>query len=107
LNPGYEQKAFTEDERRGTLRLIASGDARDDSVHLNQDVSLFASILEGGQEVERVMDAKRYAWIQVARGALALNGEKAEQGDGVVVVGESSLKIKAEEPAEILLFDLN
>ena len=106
LTPGYEQKAFTEDERRGTLRLIASGDARDDSVHLNQDVSLFASILDDDQEVERTMDANRYGWIQVARGSIAVNGEKAEQGDGVVIVAETALKIRAEEPSEILMFDL-
>jgi quercetin 2,3-dioxygenase len=106
LTPGYEQKAFTEEERRGQTRLIASGDGRDDSVHLNQDVSLYASILDAGQEVERVMDPTRYGWIQVARGAISVNGEKALQGDGVVVVGESNLKIKAEEPAEILVFDL-
>jgi len=106
LTPGYEQKAFSEEERRGQMRLIASGDARDDSVHLNQDVSLFASILDEGQEVEREMDSKRYGWIQVARGSITVNGEKAEQGDGVVVVGESNLKIKALEGTEILLFDL-
>lgn len=106
LTPGYEQKAFSDEERRGQLRLIASGDGRDDSVHLNQDVSLFASILDADKEVEREMDAQRYGWIQVARGSITVNGEKAEQGDGVVIVGESSLKIKAQEPSEILLFDL-
>jgi quercetin 2,3-dioxygenase len=106
LTPGYEQKAFSDEERRGQLRLIASGDGRDDSVHLNQDVSLFASILDATQEVEREMDAKRYGWIQVARGSVVVNGESVEQGDGVVVVGESNLRIKAQEPAEILLFDL-
>lgn len=106
LTPGYEQKAFSDEERRGQLRLIASSDGRDDSVHLNQDVSLFASTLDADQEVEREMDAKRYGWIQVARGSITVNGEKAEQGDGVVVVGESNLRIKAQEPAEILLFDL-
>ena len=106
LTPGYEQKAFTEEERRGQMRLIASGDGRDDSVHLNQDVSLYASILDVDQEVEHVMDAKRYGWIQVARGSIRVNGEKAEQGDGVVVVGETNLIIKAAEPSEILIFDL-
>ena len=106
LTPGYEQKAFTEEERRGNLRLIASTDGRDDSVRLNQDVSLFASILDSDQEIERAMDPARYAWIQVARGAISVNGENAEQGDGLVVVGESNLKIKAREDTEILLFDL-
>lgn len=106
LTPGYEQKAFSEEDRRGQWRLIASGDARDGSVHLNQDVSLFASILDAGQELERAMDSKRYGWIQVARGSIAVNGESAEQGDGVVVVGEENLKIRAQEPAELLVFDL-
>ena len=106
LTPGYEQKAFSEEERRGQLRLMASNDGRDDSVRLNQDVSLFASILDADQELERVMDPARYAWIQIARGAISINGENAEQGDGVVVVGESTLRIKAREDAEVLLFDL-
>ena len=107
LQPGYEQKAFSEDERRGQCRLIASNDGREGSVALNQDVSLFASILDAGQEVERTMDPARYGWIQVARGSVSVNGEDAGQGDGVVVVGESSLKTKARESAEILLFDLS
>ena len=106
LEPSYEQKAFSEDERRGQLRLIASEDGRDGSVTVHQDVSLFASILDAGQEVTREMDPMRHAWIQVARGAIDVNGEKAGQGDGVMVDGESGLRIKAEEPAEILLFDL-
>ena len=106
LAPGYEQKAFSEDERRGQLRLIASEDGREGSVLVHQDVSLFASILAGGDEVERVMDERRYAWLQVARGAVSINGEKAAQGDGAVVVGETGLRIKAEENAELLLFDL-
>lgn len=106
LTPGYEQKAFSEEQRRGQLRLIASNDGRDDSVTLNQDVSLFASILAAGEEVSREMDSTRYAWIQVARGAVDVNGETANQGDGAVVVAESNLKIRAQEPAEVLLFDL-
>ena len=106
LEPSYEQKAFSEDERRGQLRLIASENGRDGSVKVHQDVSLFASILDAEQQVERSMDQQRHAWIQVARGTITVNGEKADQGDGVIVTGESSLTIGAQEPAEILLFDL-
>jgi redox-sensitive bicupin YhaK (pirin superfamily) len=106
LEPAYEQKAFSEDERRGQLRLIASEDGREGTVQVHQDVSLFASILPPGGEVERAMDQQRYAWIQVARGAVDVNGERAEQGDGAVAIGESSLRIRAAEDAEVLLFDL-
>ena len=106
LDPGYEQKAFSEDERRDRLRLIASEDSRDGSVEVHQDVSLFASVLAAGDEVEHTMDERRYAWIQVARGAVEVNGESAGQGDGIVAVGESSLRIRAQQDAEVLLFDL-
>jgi redox-sensitive bicupin YhaK (pirin superfamily) len=106
LDPGYEQKAFSEDERRGRLRLIASEDGREGSVLVHQNVSLFASVLAAGDEVEHTMDQARYAWIQIARGAVEVNGEKADHGDGLVVVGESSLRIRAQEDAEVLLFDL-
>jgi redox-sensitive bicupin YhaK (pirin superfamily) len=94
LEPGYEQKAFSEDERRGRLKLIASDDGSDGSVVVHQDVKLFASIIPAGEQVEHTMDQQRYAWIQVARGAVSVNGEKADQGDGVMVA------------AEVLLFDL-
>lgn len=106
LEPGYEQKAFSEDERRERLRLIASEDGRDGSVQVHQDVTLYASILSAGKEVEHAMDERRYAWIQVARGAVTVNGEKADQGDGVVVAGEKNVRVSAEKDAEILLFDL-
>jgi len=106
LEPGYEQKAFSEEERRGQLRLIASEDGRESSVLVHQDVSLFASILSSGQEVEHTMDPLRHAWIQVARGSVEVNSQKADQGDGVVAAGESSLRIRAQQDAEVLLFDL-
>ena len=106
LEPGYEQKAFSDDERRGRLRLIASENGREGSVEVHQDVSLFASVLAAGAEVEHPIDPLRYAWIQVARGAVEVNGEQANQGDGVIAVSESSLRIRAQDDAEVLLFDL-
>ena len=106
LEPGYEQKAFTEDERRGKLRLIASDDGRDGSVTVRQDVQVFASLIDAGQSVTHDMNQARYGWIQVARGAITVNGQRAEQGDGAIAMGESSLEILAEQPTEILLFDL-
>jgi len=106
LKPGYEQKHFTADERRGRLRLVASVDGREGSVRINQDASVFASILDLDGSVEFETDASRYAWVQVARGSINVNDERLEQGDGAVVVGESSLKLVANEPAELLLFDL-
>ena len=38
LAPGYEQKAFSDDEKRGKLRLVGSRDGRDGSVTIHRDV---------------------------------------------------------------------
>ncbi len=106
LQPGYEQKAFSVDERRGTFRLIASEDGRDGSVTVHQDVTVFASILAAGEEVVHKFDPTRYGWIQIACGAITINGENLQQGDGAVINGESELKLLGHESSEVLLFDL-
>jgi quercetin 2,3-dioxygenase len=106
LDPSYEQKAFTEDDRRNNLRLIASSDGNEGSVVIHQDASVYASIIDEGVTVTRLMPETRYGWLQVARGAIDVNGEPADQGDGAVIVGESKIEIAARQPAEILLFDL-
>ena len=42
IAPGYEQKMFSTEDKRGRLRLIASRDARDGSVKIHQDASIYA-----------------------------------------------------------------
>ncbi|HSE24203.1 MAG TPA: pirin family protein [Pyrinomonadaceae bacterium] len=106
LTPGYEQKAFSTDERRDRFRLIASEDGREGSVTVHQDVSVFASVLDREKSVDYEISETRYGWLQVARGSLTINGDRIAQGDGVVIVGERLLSITAHEPSEVLLFDL-
>ncbi|MGB9199431.1 MAG: pirin family protein [Terriglobales bacterium] len=104
--PGYEQKSFPESEKRGQLRLIASRDGANGSVKINQDASLFVSLLSPGDEVKHALGEKRHAWVQVAQGEVELNGEKLLQGDGAAVSDETALTIKGAKDAEVLLFDL-
>ncbi|PYS87831.1 MAG: quercetin 2,3-dioxygenase [Acidobacteria bacterium] len=104
--PGYEQKFFADEEKRGRLRLIASPDGRDGSVTVQQDASLYAALLEPGPEVVYELRPDRHAWVQVARGTVELNGQELGQGDGAAVSDEERLTFAAREPAEVLLFDL-
>jgi len=104
--PSYEQKAFPNDEKRGKLRLIASPDGKDGSVTIHQDARLYVSLLAPGQEVSHSLGQGRYAWLQVAKGAVELNGQTLRQGDGAAVEREPKLTIKGLEEAEVLLFDL-
>jgi hypothetical protein len=106
LQPSYEQKSFPEEEKRGKLRLIASRDAQDGSVKINQDAKLYVSLLKPGEEVSHDFGQGRHGWLQVARGAVELNGKKLGQGDGAAISEEKKLSIKGTENAEVLLFDL-
>jgi quercetin 2,3-dioxygenase len=103
LRPSYEQKNFQSEELRGKLRMIAARDPVDDAVKVHQDMRLFATRLEG-ETVKHHLDLRRFAWIQVARGEIKLNGSQLEAGDGAAVSGEKSLEITG--TGEALIFDL-
>jgi len=104
--PSYEQKAFPEEEKRGKLRLIASPDGNDGSVTIHQDAKLYVSLLAPSQKVQHELGEGRHAWLQIAKGAVELNGQKLVQGDGAAISEERALSITGEEQAEVLLFDL-
>jgi redox-sensitive bicupin YhaK (pirin superfamily) len=106
LPSSYEQKAFSEDERRNRLRLVASSDGTDGSVTIQQDAKVYAAILDRDATIEQAVSDGRYAWIQMARGNITVNGNALNQGDGAAVSRESLLKIVAADEAELLLFDL-
>ncbi len=106
LPPSYEQKSFAENEKRGLLRVIASRNANDGSVKINQDAKLYVSLLKPGEEVAHEFGPGRHGWLQVARGAVEVNGKKLAQGDGAAISDEKEVNIKSADDAEVLLFDL-
>lgn len=111
LEPGYEQKSFADGDKRGRLRLVGSRDGRDGSVTIHQDVDLYAALLADGEAVSHELAPGRRGWLQVARGAVELNGQPLGAGDGVAVAAESAapygLEIAGGNEAEILLFDMS
>ena len=106
IEPSYEQKRFDTEEKRGRLRLVAAGDARDGAVRIHQDVDLYAGVFESGESARFDIRSGRYAWVQVARGAVTLNGHELHQGDGAALSDESLLDVTATVDAEVLVFDL-
>jgi quercetin 2,3-dioxygenase len=107
IAPRYEQKTFPDTEKRGRLRLVGSSDGRDGSVVIHQDVELFAALLNAGEKVTHALAPGRKGWIQVIRGAVALDGHDLVAGDGAAVANESVLSATAKvDNTEILVFDL-
>lgn len=107
ITPGYEQKLFPEEERRGRLQLVVSPDAANGALKIHQDARLYTSILDEGQSIDYTLGANRGAWIQVARGSVEVNGVLLKTGDGAQIESEPALKITGGANAsELLLFDV-
>jgi len=104
--PRYDQKNFSQDEKRGKLLLLASPDGREGSVRIRQANELYATVLKPGESVEHELKPKRHAYVQVARGSVKLNGHALEVGDGAAVSEETALELTGINEAEVLLFDL-
>jgi redox-sensitive bicupin YhaK (pirin superfamily) len=106
IAPSYEQKSFSDDQKQGRLRLIASPDAAEGSVKIHQDARVYAAVLNDGDAVSYALPQDRKAYVHVARGAVQLNGGALSAGDGAKVSGEQELRLSGGEGAEVLLFDL-
>jgi quercetin 2,3-dioxygenase len=104
ITPSYEQKAFPASDRENRLRLVASHDGRDGSLTIHQDVDLYTTTLRDAS-VTFDFRPNRYGWLQVARGAVTVNGEELRAGDGAAIETEPQVTIAGD--GEVLLFDLN
>jgi quercetin 2,3-dioxygenase len=111
LEPSYEEKNFTSEEKQGKFRLVGSRDGRDGSVTIHQDVNLYLATLSQGDRLTHEILDNRVAWLQVTKGEVSLNDLVLQAGDGAAIADETQITIEYAAPqngseAEILLFDL-
>ena len=106
IAPSYEEKRFSEADKQGRLRLVASPDGADGSVRIHQDARMYVSRLAPGQSLSAELAAGRLGYLHLVRGAVTVNGERLAGGDAAKVRDESRLAIGAEGDSELLLFDL-
>jgi len=106
IEPGYEQKAFSEADKRGRLRLIVSPDGSEGSVSVHADARLYAGLFDGSEKAELALDGQRKTYVHLVRGELEVNGQKLTAGDAAKLEGETRLSLSAANDAEVLVFDL-
>ncbi len=106
LEPSYEQRAFSDDERRGRLRLVASPDGADGSITIHQDARLYVTLLGDGETVSHALAPGRHAWLHVARGKVTVGDQSLAAGDGAAISDQASVEVTGAGDAELLLFDL-
>ena len=106
LKAGYEQKMFADADKRGRLRVVASSDGREGSVHFNADAVMYAGLFDGDESFELSLDPGRKVYVHLARGSLLVNGEPLNEGDALKLQAESRLHLSQGQQAEVLVFDL-
>ena len=106
LAPSYEQRTVPAAEKHNVLGLLASQDGRAGSVTIHQDVSVYATLLDPARRITHRLGPGRHAWVQIARGALTVNGIALAAGDGAALSGEPTLELAADTSAEAVIFDL-
>jgi len=104
--PGYQQRVFTDAEKAGKLRLVASPDGDDGSLVIHQDARVYQTKLDAGQSVRHELKSGRAAFLHVATGAATVNGEKLVAGDGLAIEDEKVVTVRGDKLGEVLLFDL-
>ena len=106
LEPSYAHKAFPDESKRNRLCLMVSRDGREESLTIPQDVSVYSTLMDGGETVVHALGAGRRAWIQVIKGEVSVSQNMLAAGDGAGISGLESLSLRATRSSELLLFDL-
>ena len=104
--PGYAQKHFSDEDKRGRLRLVASPGGDEGSVSIRADARLYAGLFDGDESARLALAPQRKAYVQVARGRITASGQVLDQGDALMLEGEALLTLSEGQGAEVLVFDL-
>jgi redox-sensitive bicupin YhaK (pirin superfamily) len=104
--PGYEEQRFSDDDKRGRLRLVASSDGGEGSVTIHQDARVYAGLFDGAESAELLLAPGRLGYIHVARGAIDVSGERLSAGDAAMVTDAERVRLSAGHAAEVIAFDL-
>jgi redox-sensitive bicupin YhaK (pirin superfamily) len=106
IEPEYEQRHVSAAERRGRLRLVASPDGAEESLRIHQDARVYAGLFDGAETAALSLAPGRLGYVHLARGALSVNGQALQAGDGAQLQGTEALALSAASQAEVLVFDL-
>ena len=102
--PGWGAMPFTKENREGQFQLLASGNGDDGVLQINADARILGATLKAGETLEYAADPSRHLYL-VPSAKVDVNGTAANKRDGIAITGESTITVKAEEDAELVLVD--
>jgi quercetin 2,3-dioxygenase len=105
LEPGVEQKVFTEQDRTDRLLEAIGGDGGD-AVLVHQDARVFISRLNQSVEVSHELGGGRGVYLYVIDGDADVAGERMTTGDAAEISDEPSIPIRANTVTEVIAVDV-
>jgi hypothetical protein len=107
IEPRYDQKLFSADERQGQFQNVVSPDKNDGGVWINQDAWFWLGDFKAGQsDTYTVKRAANGAYFFVLDGAVAIAGEQLERRDGIAIEDVANVDFEASEACQLLVMDV-
>jgi redox-sensitive bicupin YhaK (pirin superfamily) len=106
-SPSWGTKPFPRGERSGRFVALASGFKDDtDALPLRTEARVLGATLQAGETAEYILAPGRYGYLVPASGRIDLNGVNLEARDGAAIHDERTLRVTAQEDAELVLVDV-
>jgi hypothetical protein len=106
LRPSYAQKAFPAAARRGVLLPVVSNGSIDRTLPIHQDATMLVGTFAAGETVVHRPTVGEHTHLYVVSGRVRVGDETLTTGDAARMTGRGELTIQAEEPAELVVWDL-
>jgi len=106
IAPEYEERAFSDAQKRGRLQALVSHEGEDGSMKIHQDARMYGGLFDGDESATLALAAGRRAWVHVARGSVTVNGVELSAGDAAAITDDARVELSGGKSAEVLVFDL-
>ncbi|MEH6584008.1 MAG: pirin family protein [Halioglobus sp.] len=107
IEPCYDQRFFSSNERQGRFQNIVSPDPDDEGILINQDTWFWLRDFEVGQSDSYIVKKPANGvYFFVLEGAITIAGEQLERRDGLGVEYASSIDLTATSGCQLLIMDV-
>lgn len=106
VRPNISVKNISKQNITNQIKLVVSGSGDDGSLMINQDMDVYRAMVTMNNSVLYDLPPNRKVWIQVATGAIEINSNILEAGDGMSIVNERGYLdiLGVEYESEIFIF---
>lgn len=107
IEPRYDQRYFSEEEKKNKLKLIVSPDKSDDALLINQDAFFYLGEFDGGQKVNFKPALKgEGAYFFLLNGEAEIEGEILSRRDGLGLAHFENTLISFTQPSQLLIMEV-